>query len=105
MDNTPERYQIIQQMQDIVRQDAPWVFGLHPKQFSLFHSWFGNLKANLMANNELKYRRIDTAARADKRRQWNRPIIWPLLLAGVLLVLLILPAYQAYRKRNQQTLS
>ncbi len=105
MDNTPERYQIIQQMQAIVRQDAPWLFGLHPKQFSLFHSWFGNLKANLMANNELKYRRIDTAARADKRQQWNRPVVWPLLLAGVLLVLLILPAYQAYRKRTQQTLS
>ncbi len=105
MDNTPERYQIIQQMQAIVRQDAPWVFGLHPKQFSLFHSWFGNLKANLMANNELKYRRIDTAARADKRQQWNRPIIWPLLLVGVLLVLLILPAYLAYRKRTQETLS
>ncbi|MGZ8136964.1 MAG: ABC transporter substrate-binding protein, partial [Methylococcaceae bacterium] len=53
MDNSEQRYQIIQKMQEIVRHDAPWIFGLHPKQFSLFHGWYQNLKANLMANNEL----------------------------------------------------
>ena len=40
MDNSEQRYRIIQQLQEIVRHDAPWVFGFHPKNFSLFHSWY-----------------------------------------------------------------
>jgi ABC-type transport system substrate-binding protein len=99
MDNSPQRYQIIQQMQEIVRHDAPWVFGLHPKQFSLFHHWYKNLKPNLMANNELKYRRIDSQTRTEKRQQWNTPVIWPLVLGGFIGVLMLLPAAWAYRQR------
>ena len=75
MDNSEQRYRIIQQLQEIVRHDAPWVFGFHPKNFSLFHSWYNNLKPNLMANNRLKYTRIDTSARAEKRQAWNKPDI------------------------------
>jgi oligopeptide transport system substrate-binding protein len=35
MDNTPERLQIIRQMNRILHHDAPWVFGLHPKSYTL----------------------------------------------------------------------
>ena len=104
MDNGEQRYRIIQQMQDIVRRDAPWVFGFHPKNFSLFHSWYNNLKPNLMANNRLKYTKIDTAARTQKRQAWNKPIFWPLLLGSLLFVLLLLPAVNAYRRRAKETL-
>jgi hypothetical protein len=104
MDNGEQRYQIIQQMQDILRHDAPMGFGYHPKKFSLFHSWYKNLKANAMANNELKYLRIDSVARAEKRRVWNQPIFWPLLLAGLLLVLLLIPAVYAYRRYTKEAL-
>ncbi|MGR9114239.1 MAG: ABC transporter substrate-binding protein, partial [Gammaproteobacteria bacterium] len=78
MENDQQRFKIIQQLQQIVRYDAPWVFGLYPENFSLFHGWYKNLKANLMANNRLKYSRIDTKVRAEKRRQWNKPVLWPL---------------------------
>ncbi|WP_262965455.1 ABC transporter substrate-binding protein [Methylobacter psychrophilus] len=104
MDNNEQRYQIIQQLQEVVRHDAPWVFGFHPKNFSLFHSWYSNLKPNLMANNRLKYTRIDTAARADKRQAWNKPVIWPLLLGCLLFVLMLIPAINAYRRRARETL-
>lgn len=104
MDNNEQRYQIIQQLQEVVRHDAPWVFGFHPKNFSLFHSWYSNLKPNLMANNRLKYTRIDTVARADKRQAWNKPVIWPLLLGCLLFVLMLIPAINAYRRRARETL-
>jgi len=104
MDNGEQRYQIIQQLQEIVRRDAPWVFGLHPKSFSLFHGWYGNLKPNLMANNRLKYTRIDSTARAGKRQAWNKPLFWPLALGGLLLVLMLIPAINAYRRRAKETL-
>jgi ABC-type transport system substrate-binding protein len=73
MDNSPERYEIIQKMQHILQHDAPWVFGFHPKNFALYHQWFHNLKPNLMANNNLKYLRLDTKKREELREKWNRP--------------------------------
>jgi ABC-type transport system substrate-binding protein len=104
MDNNAQRYRIIRQMQDIVRHDAPWVFGFHPKSFSLYHGWYQNLKPNLMANNRLKYTRIDPVARAEKRHLWNRPVFWPLALAVAACILLLLPAINAYRRRATETL-
>jgi len=98
-DNSAQRHQIIQQLQEVVRHDAPWAFGFHPKNFSLFHSWYKNIKPNLMANNQLKYTRIDPVAREQKRNAWNRPVFWPLAVAAVLLVLLLYPALRAYRRR------
>ena len=79
MDNTPERRQLIDEMVAIARRDAPWLWGFHPKQFSLNHVWYSNSKPNLMANNTLKYRRIDPALRSSMQAQWNRPVRWPLL--------------------------
>ncbi|MDD2863722.1 MAG: ABC transporter substrate-binding protein [Methylococcales bacterium] len=73
MDNSPERYEIIQKMQKIVQHDAPWVLGFNPKNFALYHGWFHNLKPNLMANNNLKYLRLDTQKREAMREKWNRP--------------------------------
>ena len=35
-----------------------------------------------------KYQRIDAQLRAQKRAEWNRPVVWPfalLILAGILL--------------------
>ncbi len=103
MDNSEQRYQIIQQMQELVRHDAPWIFGFHPKNFSLFHGWYKNLKPNLMANNQLKYTRIDTAERAEQRQQWNLPVFWPLLLGCAVFILLLVPAINAYRRRVRET--
>lgn len=105
MDNGAERYQIIQQMQEIVRRDAPWAFGLHPKDFVLSHSWFQNLKPNLMANNTLKYKRVDGTLRQQKRAQWNQAVFFPLWGIAIVLLLLFIPAIRAYRKRLNATLS
>lgn len=104
MDNGEQRYQLIQQLQEVVRHDAPWLLGFHPKNFLLFHGWYKNIKPNLMANNQLKYTRIDTALRTEKRQQWNQPIIWPLLLGGVVLVTMLVPAVKAYRRRTHKTM-
>jgi hypothetical protein len=86
-------------MVDIVRIDAPWIWGLHPKQFSLYHMWFSNAKPNLMARNTTKYKRIDTKLRSMLRKQWNHPIVWPLYLLIIILVVTAIPASIAYRKK------
>lgn len=101
MDNNEQRRQIVQQMQKLVQHDAPWAFGFYPKSFSLFHSWYKNVKPNLMANNRLKYTRIDAKARSVKREYWNQAVFWPLLLTLCLLLLLLIPALIAYQHRNR----
>jgi hypothetical protein len=102
MDNGPERQQVIDRMVEILRHDAPWVFGYHPKQFVLYHDWYYNAKTNLMANNGLKYRRIDPQLREQKRQAWNQPVLWPLAVLAGLLVLAMLPALVAYRRHENQ---
>ncbi|MEO5702289.1 MAG: ABC transporter substrate-binding protein [Gammaproteobacteria bacterium] len=103
MENNSERQQIIDKMVAIVRHDAPWAFGLHPKQFSLNHAWYGNTKLNLMANNTLKYKRIEPELRARMRAAWNEPVVWPLLLLVAVLVLSAVPAVLTYLRREKKT--
>ncbi|MGD8591661.1 MAG: peptide ABC transporter substrate-binding protein, partial [Gammaproteobacteria bacterium] len=91
--------QIIDDMVDIARKDSPWVWGLHPKQFTLYHSWYHNVKPNLMANNTLKYKKIDPEKREKLRRQWNQPVIWPIILTIVVLIVAIVPAVNSYRAK------
>ena len=99
MPNTIERQLIIRQMLYLLREDAPWVWGYHPKQFSLFHGWNKNVKPNLMANNTLKYRRIDAAERQRLQAQWNQPVLWPLSLIVLCIFIFLLPAFFMYRKK------
>jgi len=102
MDNTPERMRLITQMVEIIRRDGPWIWGFHPKQFVLHHSWYHNAKPNLMAHNTMMYRRIDPPLREQRRAQWNAPIVWPLILLLLGLVLSLIPAIVVYRRKERQ---
>ncbi len=102
MDNGSQRQAVIDQMVDILRRDAPWVFGFHPKQFVLYHDWYHNAKTNLMANNTLKYRRIDAALRQQQRDAWNQPVVWPLGLIFLALVTAVVPAVVGYRRHERR---
>lgn len=101
MENTPERQAIIDRMLEIVRRDAPWASGFHPKQFGLHHAWRHNIKPNLMANNTLKYSKIDPDLRARLRQAWNRPVWWPVAVIVAVLVVGTLPAVATYRRKEQ----
>jgi hypothetical protein len=100
MEDGPERLVIIRQMLDIARRDAPWAWGFYPKRFSLYHAWYHNAKPNPMANNALKYMRVNPELRAERREDWNPPVVWPLGLLGGGLILLLLPAYIIYRRKE-----
>ena len=101
MENSPERLQIIRQMNEIVRADAPWVFAFNPKAYSLYHGWYKNVKPNMMANNTLKYKRVDPIQRAQERAAWNKPILWPLYLVLVVLIVTIVPAVRGFYLRER----
>ena len=100
MENGPARQQIIDRMVEILRHDAPWVWGFHPKDYALRHAWLLNRKPTKVGHNTLQYQRIDAAARERSRAEWNQPRIWPLMAAVVVLFALIWPAWRAYRRRE-----
>jgi len=101
IDNGPERQALIDRMVAIAREDAPWAWGFHPKDYGLAHQWLANVKPNQMARNGLKYYRLDTRLREERRAEWNRPVVGPLALAGLLLVLAFLPAVLGYLRRER----
>jgi oligopeptide transport system substrate-binding protein len=103
MENGPQRQALIDRMVAIARFDAPWVWGYFPKDFSLHHAWYMNSKPNLMANNLLKYRRIDPGMRAQLQAEWNKPVSWPLLLMAALLLVVVLPAWLGFRRHQRMS--
>jgi len=102
MPNSPQRLKIIHQMMRIVQKDAPWVWGFYPKSLTLYHHWYHNIYPNLMANNSLKYRRIEGESRWQAIQQWNTPIIWPFVLLLLATVLLLWGAWRLYQQRQQR---
>lgn len=100
MDNGPQRQAIIDEALEILRRDSPWLWGYHPKQYVLQHGWLHNIKPNIMANNKLKYWRVDAAEREQLRSTWNRPAYWPLALGSVLLSLFGVWMWRVLKKRE-----
>jgi len=101
MENGPEREALIDRMIEMLRFDAPWAWGLHPQDFTLAHAWVHNRKPNKMANNSLKYQRIDPPLRETMRAQWNTPVLWPLLTVLAASLLALIPAVLSYRRRER----
>lgn len=98
MENTPQRQAMIDRMVEILRNDIPWLWGVHPKSYALVHEWVKNSKPNEMARNNLKYQRIDGNLRARRRRAWNSPVVWPLVLLIIGIVLLAWLGWRAWRR-------
>ncbi|MES1924065.1 ABC transporter substrate-binding protein [Salinisphaera sp. T31B1] len=103
MPDGPERQAIIERMIEIVRRDAPWVWGMFPRQYGLYQGWLANAKPNAMANNTVKYLRLDAEQRARMRRLWNPPSLWPLVAGGLLVGLLLAPGLWIHRRRERAT--
>ena len=72
------------------------------KATRLAHRWLKNRKPSDVGNNILKYQRIDAVDRDRARREWNRPVLWPLGLGVVVLALAIIPAIIGYRRRERR---
>lgn len=101
MDNGPERQAIIDRMLAILRQDSPWIWGFHPKDYVLSHAWLSNRKPTKVGRNTLKYQRVDPELRQRLRREWNQPVLWPFLIVTTAITVVILPAFLGYRRREK----
>lgn len=102
MEDSPRRQKIIDRMVDILRHDAPWLWGYHPKDYGLYHAWYQNIKPNRLSNNNIKYLRIDAGLREHKRREWNAPVFWPIIAVPILLLGALTPAVMVYRGKERR---
>ena len=103
MTNGPGRQAIIDRMVEVARRDAPWVWSYFPKEFTLHHQWLHNQKPHSIANNGLKYQRVDPALRNALRNEWNRPVWWPIVLLAGLMGAGFVPAVWLFRRRERET--
>ncbi len=102
MPNGPERMRIIERMLEITDRDAPFMWGYHPVAFGLYHRWYQNAKPMPIGGNTLKYKRIDPELRGELRREWNRPIVWPIAVFFGVLLLTALPAAYTFWSRQRR---
>lgn len=103
MPNGAARQTVINRMIELVRRESPWVWGFHPKNFTLSHDWSRRTKPNELANNTLKYIKLNPEKRAELRKAWNKPIYWPVILFFILLLASGVPVYLRYRRHERQS--
>lgn len=102
MDDTPERFVIVQTMLNILRKDAVVASGYNPYAYALNNKWMSNLKAHAISKGNLKYYNLDATVRADYQKQRNQPSLWPLLITALGLLLLAFSVFYLYRTRQAQ---
>ncbi|MDY0012189.1 MAG: ABC transporter substrate-binding protein [Rhodocyclaceae bacterium] len=103
MPDGPERQALIDRMVAILQHDAPWIWGFFEKSYTLQHGWLSPRKPAKIIRSALKYQRLDPLARARLRAEWNRPMVWPAVLAGLLALVMALPAISAWQRRERST--
>jgi len=85
MANGPTRRTLIDEAVRILQHDAPAVWEYYPLAYSLGHAWYSNVKPSEFNYNVRKYHRIDPQLRVARQQEWNRPIVWPVAVGGLLL--------------------
>lgn len=103
LDDGPEKEAVVRQMTSIVQHDAPWMFGYFPNSGGAYQSWVHNAKPTQMVRNTLQYLRIDPAVRAQKIRQWNVPVWWPIWVLAALIILSAGLIWRTARQRDRRT--
>ncbi|HLU78872.1 MAG TPA: ABC transporter substrate-binding protein [Burkholderiaceae bacterium] len=105
LDDGPRKEALVKRMVEIVQIDAPWMFGYYPASGGAYQAWVGNAKPSQMVRNTLQYYRLDPDARAARIREWNRPVWWPLLLVGALLLMGVWVAWRQIRAREMAVIA
>jgi len=101
--NDEHRQQLIDEMLEIVRHDAPWVWGIHPEEFILTQSWVSQVKPNSISSDSLKYLSINVPLRNQLRTTWNQPVFWPLGILLLLILALTLPLVLTFFKKEKES--
>jgi ABC-type transport system substrate-binding protein len=101
LDDGPEKQALIDKMVQIVRQDAPWTMGFFPYAAAATQGWIHNYKPAVLIRDHARYLRLDSAARAQRIAEWNRPRFWPVLLMLAAAAALVALAWRSFKRRER----
>jgi oligopeptide transport system substrate-binding protein len=104
LDDTPERAAIIEKMLRLLERDMPWGEMFHGVEYELGHDWLTNNKTHGISKVMFKYWKLDIDKREASQRDWNQPVIWPLIFVIMALLSLIIPGYLFYQRRQNRTI-
>ncbi len=93
------KYAICREMEKMVTEDCPWIFGLNYYSYTLCHKWRKNFKPNAFTYNAMKYQTVDSELRLKLSREWNRPTMWPAY--AVLALVIAMAALFIYKVKQQ----
>lgn len=98
---TLSRGEIIKKMINLLADECPWIPMMHSENYMLAHEWITHIKPHPLESSMgvLRYFRIDRTLRDVRRKLWNRPMVWPLVVLLVGGILLVLPGIRAYIKK------
>ncbi len=100
-ENGPRRLADIRAMTAILERERPWIELFHREDYSLYHGWVKNVKPMGISAPTYQYRDVDPVMRAELRREWNEPIVWPAYVLVIVALALILPGVFTYLKERQ----
>jgi ABC-type transport system substrate-binding protein len=103
LDDGPEKQRVVDEMVRIVREDSPWAWGYWPYVATANQAWVHNAKPGIMIRDMGRYYRLDTALRAQKQAEWNRPVWWPMVLLVALAAALFWLARRSFVARERAT--
>ena len=99
--NGPQRQEKINQLLAILRHDSPMIWGYHPIDYTLSHTWNEHAKVHAVAQNTLKYEKTNALYRELNIEDMNRPTRWPFVFAVIFMLVMIVPAILYYRRRKK----
>jgi hypothetical protein len=91
-ENDQARLEAIRAMRAIVERERPWIELLYPEDYLLSQGWLSDAKPPGLSIPTAKYQDMDPAARARLRAAWNRPVLWPAYVLGLLAAAAVVPA-------------
>jgi ABC-type transport system substrate-binding protein len=101
LDDGPQKQAVIDKMVRILQEDAPWSMGFFPYASAAVQGWVANSKPAILIHDHGRYLRLDPATRVQKLAEWNRPVWWPLVALGALVVATVLYLRRALRRRER----
>jgi ABC-type transport system substrate-binding protein len=102
MEDGPQRLKLINEMRAVAQEDCPLIYLENRQKLSLYHSWVAPNRPHPIANTSFSFREVDGPLRARLQKQWNQPIVWPLVVFAVVLLLGSLPAVQVVKSRHRR---
>jgi ABC-type transport system substrate-binding protein len=100
-ENGPARQAEIREMLRILERERPWIELFHREDYTLYHAWVRNVKPMGLSVPTYEYRDVDPELRAEMRKAWNEPILWPAWVLALVAILLIVPGVATYWRERQ----